>query len=163
MRMWQAIWLCAALLMISGCTKNLDESQTSNLINVGWLSLIVILIIGIIIIIYKSTASLAFVGIILGLICGSAIIMSVPIEFQYAFIGGIVGIGGDFLTSKAEKPETMVETLTGFVVKTTQAAYSIADATQLESQHRRVSQLIWSTIGTITLMLIVGRTLAGVR
>ena len=53
----------------------------------------------------------------------------------------------------------MIESLAGFMVMATKTAYEIADETQLETEKSRVSQLLWSAVGTVALMLVVGRIL----
>ena len=149
-------------LIITGCARPDGLSARQAVTNVGLLVLIVIAVIAVIVIAYKF--SIAAVGVCVGLICGAAIILSVPIGFQYAFIGAVLGIGGDFLASSTKKggPTTMIESLSSFIVSATQAAQEVGNITELEQNKKRISQLIWSAVGTVVLMLIVGRIFTGI-
>jgi hypothetical protein len=159
----RAIVFSVIAVAFAACTARTDRSAIENLKNVAILAAIVLGIIVTIIIVYKATKNLGLIGVFLGLILGAAVILSVPLEVQYAIIGGILGLGGDFAASKSRgKPSTMIESLSSFIVSATQAANRVANETELEHEKVRVSQLIWSTIGTIALMLIVGRILSGI-
>ncbi|WKA26369.1 hypothetical protein [Bradyrhizobium roseum] len=137
---------------------------TQNLKDVGALAVIVLGLIVLFILVYRYSGSLAYVGVLIGLILGAATILSIPIEVQYAILGGILGVGGDFAASKSKgKPNTMIEALSTFIVKATTAAANAASEAELEHEKRRVSFLIWSAIGTLALMLIVGRILNGMH
>lgn len=135
-----------------------------NLQDVGALAVIVLGVIVLFVLVYRYSGSLAYVGVLIGLILGAATILSIPLEVQYAILGGILGVGGDFATSKSKgKPNTMIEAVSTFIVKATTAAANAASEAELEHEKRRVSFLIWSAIGTLALMLIVGRILNGMH
>ena len=99
---WRVISIVLIGWSVTACAARADRSPIDNLKNVGLLILIVVAIIAVIVVVYRVTKGLAIVGVLVGLILGAAIILSVPIELQYAVVGGIFGIGGDFAASKAK-------------------------------------------------------------
>lgn len=101
----------------------------------------------------------ALVGFAFGLVIAAVVIRSVPLETQLIFIGALLGIGSDFLTTLKEPggPKTTIDSAAKLVVSISRGIQGAAKDTGLEGPESEVvSSGLWAFSGTVLFTLIVG-------